>query len=190
MQFPNGIFGHNSWCKRRVTAKDRMEIIGSAAFHHFNWIDSHTVIAWMATWGSAWPIRRIIARIQSFAFFEFPPTLSHISIMTSHCSDVFVSLVALSARESKEKEKNTKQIHNWITLAFAQRQQHFSSKIERRVSSQHTHTHTLVLSVKVTNGKPKTKAIEAISHTAMSRFLLVVLLECLSFNALTTQWIQ
>lgn len=50
----------------------------------------------MATCGSLCPIRLIIDRKQSFAFFEFDPALSHISIITSHCSDVFVSLVAFS----------------------------------------------------------------------------------------------
>lgn len=63
-----------------------------------------TVIACIATCGSLWPIRFIIDRRQSLAFFELDPALSQISIIISHCSVVLFSLVAFSLKQIRIKE--------------------------------------------------------------------------------------
>lgn len=72
-----------------------------------------TVIAWIATCGSLFPIRFIIERRQSFAFLEFAPALSQISIIMSHCSVVLFSLVAFS--RIKKTIKESLQVQSYIS---------------------------------------------------------------------------
>lgn len=59
-------------------------------------------MAWIATWGSLWPILFIIDRMHSLEFLGVAPALSQISIITSHCSVVLFSLVAFSGRKNNE----------------------------------------------------------------------------------------